>query len=155
MIIRDTEVNEDFFINDTPSFIQIPILGTANAGEAIACAEEEVEGYLRVDKKLTNSKNNLFALRVSGDSMDRAKIKRKNIGDGDFVLIDPEYIDPDNGDYVLSIIDGCANIKKFKRENNGELCLISESSNMEHKPIYISSEDDFMVNGRVIDVIKK
>ena len=32
---------------------------------------------------------------------------------------------------------------------------VSESKNPKHKPIYISSEDDFMINGRIISVIKR
>ena len=154
-INKDANANMSFLINDAPSFVQVPILGTANAGEAIACAKEDVEGYLRVAKKITDDKNNLFALRISGDSMDKARISRKNVADGDFVLVDSEYRIPENGDYVLSIINGCANIKKFKRDRDGNICLMSESTNTEHKPIYISSEDNFMINGKIVGVIKK
>ena len=73
-----------------------------------------------------------------------------------FVLIDSQYRNPKNGDFVLSVIDGCANIKKFERDNkNGDIRLVSESTNPKHKPIYVSSEDNFMINGKIISVIKK
>lgn len=61
-----------------------------------------------------------------------------------------------NDDYVLSVIDGCANLKKFEKDTKtGAIRLLSESKNPKHKPIYVSSEDDFMINGRIISVVKK
>jgi len=136
--------------------IRIPILGAANAGPATLVAEENISGYLKVSKSVIRKKDGVFALRVEGDSMNKAKIGGKNLKEGDFVLIDSEYRNPKDGDYVLSVIDGCANLKKFaKDKKTGDVALLSESSNPTHKPIYLSSEDDFMVNGKIISVIKK
>ena len=134
----------------------VPILGTANAGDATFFASENIEGYLKIPENLRINRECIFALRVSGDSMNQARIDGKNIEDGDYVLIDSKFRIPTDGDYVLSIIDDFANIKKFEREKNlGLIRLVSESSNPIHKPIYISSEDNFMVNGKIIAVIKK
>lgn len=134
----------------------VPILGSANAGPATIFAETNISGYLRVSRNDLNRKDGVFALRVEGDSMNKAKINGKNLLDGDFVLIDSEYKNPKNGDYVLSVIDGCANLKKFERDiKTGAIRLLSESKNPKHKPIHISSEDDFMVNGKIIAVVKK
>lgn len=136
--------------------ISIPILGAANAGPATIFAEENISGYLKVSRNDLNRKDGVFALRVEGDSMNEARINNKNLEEGDFVLIDSEYKNPKNGDYVLSVIDDCANLKKFERDNKtGEIMLISESSNLKYKPIYISSEDNFMINGKIINVVKK
>jgi repressor LexA len=135
--------------------LAIPVLGSANAGTATIFAEENVEGYVKVSRKILNRKDGIFALRVEGDSMNNAKIDGKKIENGDFVLIDSEYKTPKNGDYVVSIIDGVANLKKFEREKNGAIQLIPESTNSKHKPIFISSEDDFIVNGRIIGVVKR
>lgn len=134
----------------------VPVLGSANAGPATIFAEANISGYLKVSRNDLNRKDGVFALRVEGDSMNKAKIDGKNLVEGDFVLIDSEYKNPKNGDYVLSIIDGCANLKKFERDiKTGAVRLLSESKNPKHKPIYVSSEDDFMVNGRIISVFKK
>ncbi len=136
--------------------ISIPVLGSANAGPAVLFAEENVDGYLKVPATLINKKDSIFALRVEGDSMNKSKIEGKNLREGDFVLIDSKYNNPKNGDYVLSVIDGCANLKKFERNNKtGEVVLISESTNPKHKPIYISSEDNFMINGKIVNVVKR
>jgi phage repressor protein C with HTH and peptisase S24 domain len=71
------------------------------------------------------------------------------------VLIDSANREAHDNDYVLSIIDGCANIKKFKRGKKGDVMLVSESTNKKHKPIFVSSGDDFMVNGKIFDIVKK
>ncbi len=136
--------------------IRIPILGAANAGPATLFAEENIAGYLKISQSVLNKKDRIFALRVEGDSMNRARIDNKNLEEGDFVLIDSEYKNPKNGDYVLSVIDGCANLKKFEKDaKSGEIRLLSESKNPKHKPIHVSSEDDFMINGKIILVVKK
>ena len=134
----------------------VPVLGIANAGPATLFAEENVRSYLKVPRKIINRKDGVFALRVEGDSMNRANINGNNLEEGDFVLIDSEYKNPRNGDYVLSIIDGCANLKKFQQNSRtGGIMLVSESKNPKHKPIHISSEDNYMINGRIIAVLKK
>lgn len=134
-------------------FISIPLLGSANCGPAELLAEENVEAYIRVDKKSLPRKSGIFALRASGNSMNRAKIHGKNIETGDIVLIDSEDRVAQNGDYVLSIIDGKANLKRFKVEK-GQVMLVSESTE-DFKPILIMPGDDWLINGKIISVIKK
>lgn len=135
--------------------VRIPVLGAANAGPATLFAEENVEGYLKVSKSRLPKTEGVFALRVVGDSMNKAKIKGKNVEEGDFVLIDSANRDAGDNEYVLSIIDGCANIKKLKRDKDDGVMLVSESTNTKHKPIFVSSGDDFMINGKIFDIIKK
>lgn len=137
-------------------FFSVPVLGSANAGDATIFAEENVEGSVRISRRVLNKKDGVFALRVEGDSMNKAEIDGKKIEEGDFVLIDSEYQTPKDGDYVLSIIDSMANLKKFERDKkDGTIKLLSESTNPKHKPIFISSEDDFMINGKIIGIRKK
>jgi SOS-response transcriptional repressor LexA len=85
--------------------------------------------------------------------MNEADIDGNNIEEGDYVIIDASYRGPRPGDYVLSIIEGCANIKKFARAKNGNVVLLSESST-DYSPIYIDENDQFLINGRVAQVIK-
>jgi repressor LexA len=155
-IYADRAVKAPIFKKVGMDAVRIPVLGAANAGPATLFADENVAGYLKVSRSILNRRDRIFALRVEGDSMNNAKIDGKSLEEGDFVLIDPEYKTPKNGDYVLSVIDGLANLKKFKRDpRTGDIMLISESKNPKHKPIYISSEDDFMINGKIISVVKK
>src|SRR3990167_3564449 len=50
----------------------VPILGSANAGPATIFAEGNISGYLRISRNDLNRKNGVFALRVDGDSMNKA-----------------------------------------------------------------------------------
>ncbi len=139
------------------SLVAIPIFGTANCGPATAYAEQEAEGYLRVSGKLLSKKKGVFAIKASGHSMNKAHINGECIEDGDYVLVDPTFTSLRNGDYVLSIIDGMANIKRyFKDTDNQRIILLSESS-ASVSPIFIHRDDmdTYLVNGKVIQVIKK
>lgn len=135
-------------------FISIPIVGMANCGPATIFAEQNVEGYLKVSRKMVPKEKDLFAVRADGISMNKARINDKTIDDGDFLIIDSTYMAPKNMDVVLSIIDENANIKRFVRQKDGSICLMSDSTR-DFPPIYIHEDDDFAINGRVIDVIKK
>jgi len=155
-LYADKTIKSPIFKKTGMDAVRVAILGAANAGPATIFAEENITGYLKVSRTALNRRNNVFALRVEGDSMNDAKIDGKNLEVGDFVLIDPEYKTPKNGDYVLAVIDGLANLKKFKKDlKTGYIMLISESKNPKHKPIYVSSEDHFMVNGKIIGVVKR
>lgn len=137
--------------------LAIPILGSANCGEAKLFAEEFFEGFLQVSPRMVPKKTALFAVKAVGFSMNRANVFGKTIEDGDFVIVDRTVQKPKNGDYVLSVIGGLANIKKFIVDRkNKQLALLSESS-QDLPPIYIHPKDisDYVINGKVIQVIKK
>lgn len=137
--------------------LSIPVLGAANAGPARLFAEPNIEGYLRVSSTLLTGHTNhkLFALRVDGPSMNRAEVQGKRIEDGDYIIIDSTDTDAKDGDIVLSIIDGMANIKRFCRnDDHDQIALVSDST-LGFSPIYIHSGDDYLINGKVVQVIKK
>jgi repressor LexA len=136
-------------------FVSVPIIGAANCGPATIFANENIEGYLKISKNILNKCKNIFALKAQGLSMNRTNINGMSIEDGDYIIIDSDYRSPRNGDVVLSVIDDMANIKKYVfDEDNNQIVLVSESSK-NIPPIYIHEDDSFMVNGRVIQVIKK
>lgn len=137
--------------------LSIPILGAANCGEARLYADESFEGFLQVSPSMIPKKKGLFAIKAVGSSMNRANVGGKTIEEGDFVIVDQNDRKPRDGDYVLSIIGGQANIKKFIKDGkNKQLILLSESS-QELPPIYIHPKDltDYMINGKAVVVIKK
>ena len=85
--------------------------------------------------------------------MNRAQIGGNTIEEDDYVVIDSDQRTPNSGDYILSVIDNCANIKRYARTKDGNIALLSESSS-NHPPIYIGEDDQFIVNGKVVQVIK-
>lgn len=143
------------------NFFNIPVVGSANCGPAMELAQEDIQSYLRISQKsIKKSKpDGLVAVRAVGESLNDAHIGSDddNIKDGDYVIVDCKK-QPENGDYILSIIDGAANFKKFfKDDKKHEIRLVSEST--QNIPPIILHEDDmnasgYMVNGVVVRVVK-
>jgi SOS regulatory protein LexA len=134
-------------------FVDVPIFGAANAGAPRMIAEKYVEGYLKVSKTIVKNRK-VFAIQISGNSMNLCEVNRKRIQDGDFVIVDPEDRHFYDGDKVLVVIDGLATVKRFKKVEKGMIGLFPASTEERHKPIYLTTKDEFFVNGKVIDVLK-
>jgi SOS regulatory protein LexA len=135
------------------NFVQIPVFGAASAGAATMFADQYVEGYLRVSKRLVKD-HNVFAVQVSGTSMNRAKVNSKAIQSGDFILVDADVKDYRNGDRVLVVIDGLATVKTYRSVDGKTIALMPESTDKRHQPIFLTPDDNFVINGRVVDVLK-
>lgn len=150
IIIRTDKTNKS-----NKRLVSIPILGSASCGPATLFADENLEGYLKISTKLIKPKERLFAVKALGPSMNKAKVNNKNIQSGDYVIIDAEKKSPQNGDYVLSIIDNVCNIKKiFIDTKNEQVILLSESTE-NYPPVYIHPHEvNYFINGKAIDVIK-
>ncbi len=158
---RDKTIISPVSVTDQrDQFVSLPILGSANCGQATLLADEYPEGYLQVSKKLIPyfQPNEYFVLKAVGNSMNRATINgNKNINDGDYIVIDKKPKASYQNKYVLSIINGMANIKKLIYDStNHQIALMSDSS-QDYPPIYIHKDDlsGYMINGEVVDVIKK
>ena len=119
-------------------FFGIPVLGTIAAGSPIL-AEQNYEGYLPLGVDVSGySKDNLFSLKVKGESM-----KDCGILDGDYVVIDHRSYAED-GEIIAAMIDGEATVKVFfKRDGK----IVLEPRNPAFSPII---SDDVTVIGKVI-----
>jgi len=154
--IKNEIINVNRKLTRERQFINIPIVGAANCGPAQLIAEENIEGYLKLSKSMIKS-NDVIAIKAEGDSMNKAQIDGGPIQTGDYVIVDYKQQAPTHGDYVLAIVDGAANIKRFYDDKaNGQIMLISEST-YDYPPICIHENDysDLMINGKIIKVIKQ
>ena len=147
----------DGFLQNGRRLLQIPIVGVANCGPAEVLANENVVGYLRVSNSIVKRQSNtgLFAVRADGFSMNQARVNDKTINDGDYLIIDNSDCTPNEGEVILSVIDGSANIKRFHKDKENNQVVLSSDSTQDFAPIYIHPDDDFFVNGKVVDVIKR
>ena len=158
-VVKKTMREWESALDGSSRILSIPILGAVNAGPAQIFAETNIEGFLKVSSALLNpaprDAQTFLALKVVGPSMNRATIAGKRIEDGDYVIVDIADRNVKDGDIVLSIIDGMANIKRFRFDKeNGHVVLMSESTK-DFPPIFIHETDNFMINGKVVQVIKK
>lgn len=146
-------------VNNLSLFHTLPFYGLANCGAATIFAENRIKGFIKISKSIFPNKDwkQYFIIQASGNSMDQATIgsQKLSISDGDFVIIDSKQKAPKNGDYILSVIDDCANIKKFNFDSESQqIKLLSESSD-EYFPIILHESDHFDVMGTVVNVIKR
>ena len=142
------------------NFFRIPIVGAANCGPAMELAQESITGFLTISQRILNKSNgkDLIAVKAVGNSLNKAKIFGDNVNDGDYLIVDCGKRQPENGEYVLSVMDSAANFKKFfKDDESKEIRLVSEST-LNIPPIILHEDDletsGYLVNGVVIKVVK-
>jgi repressor LexA len=132
--------------------VNIPIVGVIAAGEPIPVPASDTGNVLateglEVSEELLRGKQNVYALRVKGDSMLDALI-----GDGDIVLMD--YVNSaENGDMVAVWLkeEQEVTLKRFFAEPNR---IRLEPSNKRMTPIY-TTPDNVEIQGRVVAVIRR
>ncbi len=91
--------------------VKVPLLGKVTAGVPIT-AVENYDGYIDFPAVMMRSDAELFALRVSGESMIDAGIL-----DGDIVVVERcSYAD--DGTIVIAMIEDEATVKKIYHDNN-------------------------------------
>jgi repressor LexA len=135
----------------------IPVIGMANAGPANIFSEQNLHGFLRASSKLVgrSKPDGLFAIKVEGTSMNLAEVNGKKIENGDYVIVDKNDLDVSTNDVVLAIIENRGTIKRFVDDReNGQIVLRADST-FDYEPIYLHSDDDFTINGKVVGVIKR
>jgi repressor LexA len=122
--------------------IRIPVVGRVAAGVPILAAEN-IESFFAVDRTFLRQTEDIFALKVKGDSMTPA------IQDGDYVLVKCQ--DSANlGETVVAVIENEATVKVLSKIDNR---LVLHALNPKYKDILLSEET--IINGKVIGLIRK
>lgn len=105
---------------------------------------------------LPRRKQDLYVLVADGLSMNLAEVSEGNtIEDGDFVVVDSSSTNSRNGDIVVAVIDGMGTIKRYKEDKKNNQVVLEAESTEKFLPIFIREGDDFVISGKVIDVIKR
>ncbi len=122
----------------------VPIVGSVVAGGP-TLAVENVEGLLELEELFPN-REELFALRVEGDSMKDAGIHR-----GDMVIVRQQPA-ADVGDIVVAVVDDeKGTVKKLARLGE-EIHL--EPANPDYETI-VKKPSEVEIRGRVVGVVRK
>lgn len=109
--------------------INVPIIGTITAGAPIL-AVENIEDTFPLPADYIKNNNQLFILKVSGESMIDA-----GIFSGDFCIIEKTN-SAENGDIVAALIENEATLKRFFKEKD-HIRLQPENKTM--KPIIVQN----------------
>lgn len=127
--------------NEEKELIDIPIVGKVTAGMPIL-ATENIEDMFQMPINYVKHNNDLFILKVTGDSMIEAGIL-----DGDLAIIEQKNV-AINGDIVVALIENEATIKRFFKEN-GFIRLQPENKNYE--PIIV---EDCSILGKLVGIYR-
>ncbi|MCJ7604854.1 MAG: transcriptional repressor LexA [Dehalococcoidales bacterium] len=134
------------------STISVPIIGLISAGEPIPVPTPDtwdvaaVSETMDVPRNLTRGKDNVYALRVKGQSMIDALID-----DGDIILLQ-NVNSVDNGEMAAVWLRGEkeATLKKVYLEGSR---VRLQPANSQMQPFYAEA-DDVEIQGRVIAVLR-
>jgi repressor LexA len=133
--VIDNSVNKKEMIN-------VPIIGTITAGSPIL-AVESIEDIFPISVDFVKTTNELFILKVSGDSMIDAGIFH-----GDFAIIE-KTSSAENTEIVVALIENEATLKRFFKEEN-HIRLQPENKDM--SPIIIS---DCQILGKLVAIYRQ
>jgi repressor LexA len=144
--LDENKYNEQFNKTDALGnpVVSIPILGTVKAGYDYL-AQENWIGAVDVDKKLADG-NELFALKVHGDSMSPVLIE-------DDIVIIKKQDDFENGDIVVAIVNGDeATIKKGKKNENS---ILLQPLNPSYEPLIFTYDEMESIPVKIIGIVKQ
>ena len=121
---------------------KIPIVGTITAGTPIL-AVENIEDTFPLPTNFFNRNDDLFMLRVKGESMIEAGIFHR-----DLILVRQQSY-AENGDIVVALLGELATVKTYYKEKN-KIRLQPENSSM--APIFVT---DVKILGKVVGLFRK
>lgn len=108
-------------------------------------AEDFTDRKIDLNQALIKNPSATFFCRVDGDSM-----KDMGIFDGDLLVVD-RSVEPTSGKIAVCFIDGEFTLKKIKVEK--DYCWLIPANENYH-PIKITEDNEFVVWGIVMHVIK-
>ncbi len=139
-------------VEKVSNMFRVPLIGNIVAGSPIEVGNGDFSVYDEEDaielsaSMIPGRHDDLFALRVSGDSMIDAMVN-----DGDIVIMRQEN-DARNGDMVaVWLSDDTTTLKYFYREGNK---IRLQPANPTMDPIYVDRED-VQVQGKVMMVLRQ
>ena len=122
--------------------VYIPLLGRVAAGTPITALENRI-GTVSVSRDVAKD-DDLFALRISGDSMS------PRIYDGDIVIVKSQS-DADSGQIVIALINGDDAVCKKLVKYDGGIALTS--LNPAYTPMYFKDSDIESYPVRILGVV--
>jgi len=135
----------DFYSADTELHFELPFADIGISAGFPSPAQDFLDLSIDLNKELIKNPSATFYGRVKGDSMSDL-----GIDDRDLLIID-KSLEPKNGKIAVCFIDGEFTIKTIKIEKD---CIWLLPANEKYKPVQVTEDNDFVVWGIVIHVIK-
>lgn len=143
-IARGIQIAEEFKQYFDENQNRVPLIGTVAAGKPIT-AMENVKGYVILDRAFFKS-DNLFTLRIRGDSMEGIGVL-----DRDIVVVKQQNT-AEQRDIVVAVIDGEATLKRYIREMDR---VILRAENPNYDDIVIPQGENLWIAGKMVGILRK
>jgi repressor LexA len=129
------------------NLMEIPIVGRVAAG-ALSEAIEDPEDTVHIDRMLVGGQQDVFGLRVSGESMIEA-----GIFDGDFVFV-RKQLNANRGEIIIALVGDEATCKYYFPEREH---IRLQPANKDMAPILIPKHDwrSTQILGVVVGVYRR
>jgi DNA polymerase V len=142
---RSNSKNLELYSALKADHLELPYIESGITAGFPSPAEDFLDTSIDLNRELVRNPSSTFYARAKGESMNDA-----NINNGDLLIID-KSLEPSNGKIAVCYIDGAFTIKRIKIEQD---CLWLVPANTDFNPIKVTEENDFLIWGIVIYVVK-
>ncbi|HOO83749.1 MAG TPA: translesion error-prone DNA polymerase V autoproteolytic subunit [Prolixibacteraceae bacterium] len=140
-----TDVVLDIYRASVATALAVPLADGGIRAGFPSPAQDFLDLSIDLNKELVHNPSATFFGRVKGESMRDA-----GINDGDLVIID-KSLPPRDGKIAVCYLDGEFTMKRIKTEKD---CCWLMPANADFKPIKVTPDNDFVIWGIVVHVIK-
>jgi len=137
--------NLTFYNAFVGSEIEMPLVSSKVSAGFPSPADDFLDLNIDLNKHLIKNQYTTFYVTVSGNSMTDV-----GINDGDLLIVD-KSLEPTNNKIAVCFIDGEFTVKRIKVEID---CVWLVAENPNYKPIKVTDENELVIWGIVINVIK-
>jgi len=137
--------NIEFYSVSFDTFLELQLVEGGISAGFPSPAQDFLDLSIDLNKEFVKNPSATFYGRVRGDSM-----KDLGIDNGDLLIID-KSIAPKDGKIAVCFIDGEFTLKKLQIEKD-HIWLVP--ANEKYKPIKVTEDNEFIVWGIVVHVIK-
>lgn len=138
----------EFLLVDQSVELTIPFVGGVKAGFP-SPAQDYIESAIDLNKELIKHPSATFVARVTGDSL-----KDAGLDIDDLVIVDKS--EPyTHGKMAICFIDGEFTAKYLNLNDKEKGIIWLHSANSNYAPIKVTAENNFVIWGMIIEIIKK
>lgn len=144
-MIQHNTCTIDLFSVSLETKLKRPLVDQGISAGFPSPAQDFIDLSIDLNKEFIKHPSSTFFSRVKGNSM-----KDAGIDNGDLLIVD-KSLRPTDGRIAVCFIDGEFTVKRLKIEKD---CCWLMPENETYKPIMVTKENDFIVWGIVVHVIK-
>ena len=125
---------------------EVPLFSSKVAAGVPDMADDHVDQTINLASYMVKNPEDIFCVRVQGESMINAGI------DPDDILVVDRKLEARNGKIIVAAVNGELTVKRLRKDSE-QLLLMPENDN--YDPIIIGEDTDFHIWGVATNIIKR